>query len=186
MDLAELFLGQIPEAIYFTLFMIFAKNLKEKRILFIILMIIEYLLLIYTFQYNWMFHIGFMITTVLTLKVLYKEKSQITDIFILLISYIVMIISSAICVFAFMFNTILAAVANRILLFILLVGFKDEIMNIQSLYKHLWNRSEKPSVNKIKSITFRSINLVVFNIIYVIINVGMIFAIYYNNMKGVM
>ena len=32
MDLMELFLGQIPEAIYFALFMIFTKNLKEKRL----------------------------------------------------------------------------------------------------------------------------------------------------------
>lgn len=36
MDLLEIFLGQIPEAIYFTLFMIFAKDLKEKRILYIL------------------------------------------------------------------------------------------------------------------------------------------------------
>ena len=45
MNLAELFLGQIPEAVYFALFLIFTKNLKEKRVLFIILMIGEYLLL---------------------------------------------------------------------------------------------------------------------------------------------
>ena len=45
MDLLELMLGQIPEAIYFALFIILTKELKEKRILFIILMIIEYILL---------------------------------------------------------------------------------------------------------------------------------------------
>lgn len=39
MDLLEIFLGQIPEAIYFALFMIFAKDLKEKRILYILLMV---------------------------------------------------------------------------------------------------------------------------------------------------
>lgn len=37
----ELFLGQIPEAIYFALFMIYAKNLKTKRLLYTILMILE-------------------------------------------------------------------------------------------------------------------------------------------------
>ena len=41
----ELLIGQIPEAIFFALFMIYAKGLKEKRILFIVLMIVEYLLL---------------------------------------------------------------------------------------------------------------------------------------------
>ena len=39
MELDQLLLGQIPEAIYFALFMILVKNIKEKRILFIILML---------------------------------------------------------------------------------------------------------------------------------------------------
>ena len=52
MDLLEIFLGQIPEAIYFALFMIFAKDLKEKRILYILLMVIEYLLLKHFIKYN--------------------------------------------------------------------------------------------------------------------------------------
>ena len=33
-NMLEIFLGQIPEAIFFELFMIFVKDLKEKRILF--------------------------------------------------------------------------------------------------------------------------------------------------------
>lgn len=33
----ELFVELIPEAIYFSLFMIFAKGIKEKRLLFIVL-----------------------------------------------------------------------------------------------------------------------------------------------------
>ena len=33
MKLDQLLLGQIPEAIYFALFMIFTKQLKEKRII---------------------------------------------------------------------------------------------------------------------------------------------------------
>ena len=73
----ELIIGQIPEAIYFALFMIYAKGLKEKRILFTVLMVAEYLLLIYSFPYNWYFHIGYIVTTFFTLKVLYKEKAQI-------------------------------------------------------------------------------------------------------------
>lgn len=48
----QLFLGQIPEAIFLALFMIYAKGLKEKRLLFIFLMIIEYLLTKYAFQFN--------------------------------------------------------------------------------------------------------------------------------------
>lgn len=76
----ELLLGQIFEAIYFALFMIFAKRIKEKRLLFITLMIFEYLLWKHLFKYNFIFHIGFIFTTYIVLKILYKEKSQITDI----------------------------------------------------------------------------------------------------------
>ena len=39
----ELIIGQIPEAIYFALFMIYAKGLKEKRILFTVLMVNRYI-----------------------------------------------------------------------------------------------------------------------------------------------
>ena len=48
----ELLLGQIPEAIYFALFMIFTKELKTKRILYTILMVIEYVLLKFFIEYN--------------------------------------------------------------------------------------------------------------------------------------
>lgn len=173
----ELLLGQIPEAIFFALFMIYAKGIKEKRVLFTILMIIEYLLLKYSFPFNWIFQIGYMVTTFLTLKVLYREKSQITDVFILLISYIVMIISSAICFLIFRPNTLLAVIINRIILFVLIFVFKDKLINIQKLYKRLWNRTSN-SNNKIKSTTFRSLNIVIFNIIYFIINFGMIYALF--------
>ena len=48
----ELLLGQIPEAIYFALFMIFTKELKSKRILYIVLMVTEYLLLKHLIVYK--------------------------------------------------------------------------------------------------------------------------------------
>ena len=96
MNLAELFLGQIPEAIYFALFLIFTKDFKEKRILFIVLMILEYLLLKLFIHFDVWFQIGYTIMTFLTLKVLYKNKAQITDIFTFGIASIVLIIVTVI------------------------------------------------------------------------------------------
>lgn len=178
----QLLLGQIPEAIFFALFMIYAKGLKEKRILFTVLMIVEYLLLKYSFKYNWLFQIGYMITTFLTLKVLYKEKSQITDVFILLISYIFMIIVSIISYFI-IDNYIIACILNRFLLFIPILLLNNKLNKIQLIYKKLWNRNYI-NKTKIKSTTFRCINLFIFNSIYFIINCGMIYAIYYNKING--
>ena len=96
MNLAELFLGQIPEAIYFALFLIFVKRFKEKRILFIVLMILEYLLLKSFIHFDVWFQIGYTIMTFLTLKVLYKNKAQVTDIFTFGIASIVLMAISII------------------------------------------------------------------------------------------
>lgn len=80
MNILIVVLGQLPEAIFFALFMILAKNIKKKRLLFTGLMCLEYVLIMMLFQYNWLFHIIYTIMTFLTLKVLYKENAQITDI----------------------------------------------------------------------------------------------------------
>ena len=50
-----LFLEKVCEAIYFLLFLIYGKNLKEKRILFIGIMIFEYLMITKLIQYNIIF-----------------------------------------------------------------------------------------------------------------------------------
>ena len=77
----ELFAGQILEAIYFALFMIFVKNLKEKRVLFTLLMVVEYILLKQFLHYTMWFQALYTFITFLILKVLYKQQAQITDIF---------------------------------------------------------------------------------------------------------
>ena len=175
-----LLLGQIPEAIFISLFMIFVKNIRTKRLLFTIIMIIEYLLLMSLFAYNWMFHILFMIIVYITLKVLYKDKAQITDVFVFVISYILIIISSFICVVAFNVNMVIASIVNRFLLFIPLLALNYKLNYIQKVYRKYWNRNDKIK-KKMKSITFRSLNVVVFNLLFTIINIGMLVATYYNN-----
>ena len=176
----ELFLGQIPEAIFFALFMIYSKAIKEKRILFTVLMIAEYLLLIYSFPYSWFFHIGYMFTTFLTLKLLYKDKAQITDVFILMIGYLILAITSIIPYFVIwktLNNYLVYVIINRILIFSFVIGFNYKLYSIQESYKNLWNRKDKKK-KKIKSTTFRAVNIVIFNILFYIINLCMAFAIF--------
>lgn len=172
----ELLLGQIPEAIFFALFMIYAKGIKEKRILYTILIVVEYLLLINIFPYNLKFHISFMIMTYIILKLLYKEKSQITDIFILLISYIILGISSALSFFTFN-DVIIASIVNRAILFVMLFSFKYKLIKIQKLYKNLWNRKANNKF-KIKSTTFRALNVIIFNIFFYILNIFILYSLF--------
>jgi len=51
-----------------------------------------------------------------------------------------------------------------------------KLPNIQKIYKKLWNRNNNKD-KKIKSTTFRAINIVIFNISFFIINLGMIFML---------
>ena len=178
MNWLELFLGQIPEALFCALFIIFAKGLKEKRVLFIFIMIAEYLLLKYSFRYSSWFHIGYIVLTFLTLKVLYKEKSQITDTFLLVIAYIIIILVCAPCVLLTN-NVMIANVIAKVILFAIIIIFNNKLKWFQNLYKKLWNRPKEST--KMKSVTFRSLNIVLFNLTFIVINIGMGIAIVYNN-----
>lgn len=176
MNLAELLLGQIPEAVYFALFLIFTKELKTKRILFTILMIVEYLLLKSFIHFDMWFQIGYVIMIFLTLKVLYKDKAQITDVFTFGIASIILIILSAISFLIFGPDMKLVTITNRILLILFLVLTRKLLPNIQDLYNKLWNRNDTIS-KKMKSTTFRALNAVVFNLMFVVINLGMLYAL---------
>lgn len=176
----ELLLGQIPEAIYFALFMIFTKELKSKRILYVVLMVAEYLLLKHLIVYNIWFQIAYTIAQFIILKILYKEKAQITDIFAFAIASAVLILISFISYFVMWItlnNYYIAVILCRILLFTFLIVFHKKLCKIQKLYKLLWNRTDKKPI-KMKSTTFRAVNLVIFNIMFYIINLGMIFTLF--------
>lgn len=176
----EILLGRIPEAIYFALFMIFTKQLKEKRILYITLMVIEYLLLKYFIEYNIWFQIAYTIIQYILLKILYKEKAQITDIFTFTIASGILILFCMILYFLIWHTVndyLLYVILNRVCLIGFLILFYDKLPKIQTLYKNLWNRNDNKKT-KMKSTTFRAVNLVIFNIMFYIINLGILFTLF--------
>lgn len=176
MNVLEILIGQIPEAIYFALFLIFTKQLKEKRILFTIVMILEYLLAMNISKFSINAHVFYTLLVFITLKVIYKDKAQITDVFTFGISSIVLIGISAISFVLCMPNTLLVIIMSRIILFTIVFLLRNKLMKIQELYKKLWNRNNNGKT-KMKSTTFRSLNVVVFNFMFYIINLGMIYAL---------
>ena len=176
----ELLLGQIPEAIYFALFMIFTKELKSKRFLYIVLMIAEYLLLKHFIEFNIWFQIAYTIIQFMLLKILYKEKVQITDIFTFAIASVILMlfcISLYFIVWKTINNYMVYVILNRICIFLFLIVFRKKLPKIQKLYKKLWNRND--TVNKkMKSTTFRALNLVLFNIMFYVINICLTFTLF--------
>ena len=92
MSLILLFLEKILEAIYFSMFLLIGKNIKEKRILFTLVMIFEYVMLTNFIEYNVWFQLIYTFMSYMNLKVFYKEKAQITDIFLFAAASILLIV----------------------------------------------------------------------------------------------
>lgn len=179
MDITQLLLGQIPEAIFFALFMIFAKNLKDKRITFIILMIFQYILLKLVFPFSIWFNVIYTFMMFVILKVLYKDKAQITDIFTFTVASLVIVISSPILYFIVWktLNIFIAyVILHRIFLILFLLFTYKKLPKIQNIYKKIWNRNDNNNKH-MKSTTFRALNIVIFNILFSFINFGIIYLL---------
>ena len=169
----QVLLGQIPEAIYFSLFMIYTKRLKEKRVLFIILNILEYVLLFNLLPYSTWSHVLYFVLLYIILKILYEDKCRITDIFTLGIASIILMISFIILYFFTLGFIPVYCILNRIVLFVFIYCFKDTLYKIDDMYSKFWNRNDKIK-KKMKSTTFRSINLILFNVSFYIINMFLV------------
>lgn len=114
------------------------------------------------------------------MKILYKNKSNITDVFTLGIASVILIPISIISFILSNKIIILSSVISIIIKFAVIILFKNKLPKITNVYCRFWNRDDKPK--KIKSTTFRALNLVLFNISIIIINIGMVIAIIYNNL----
>lgn len=173
-DILLLFLEKVCEAIFFSLFLILGKNLKEKRLLFTAIMIFEYIILTTIFQYSIWIQLLYTFMSFVNLKVLYKEKAQITDIFLFAAASIILIIINALVYFAFYFtidNYLLAIITCRILLFGFLFLSRNKIYFIYNKFYSSWNRHKEK--NKIRSLTLRNISIIVFNLMFYFINIGL-------------
>lgn len=180
MNLLELVLGQIPEAIYFALFLILTKELKKERTVFITVMTMEYILLFAMFPYQLLARILFFVISFLLLKLLYKEKSQIIDVFTLAIASIILIPISIVSFILSGQQIVIAAIISIILKFGLLYLLRNKLPKIQKMYKLLWNRNDKIK-KPIKATTFRAANVVIFNFSFIALNVLVLAAIIYNS-----
>lgn len=176
MNILEIILGQLPEAVYFAIFMILVKGLKEKRFIFTISMVIEYLLVLNILPYSIWSYVLYFVLSFLLLKILYKDKSNVTDIFTMGIASVIIIIVSIFSYFIvslFSTNVIIGNLCQKAILFFIILVYKSYLPKINNIYKKLWNRSKHSY--KIKSMTFRVLNLIVFNFSFVVINLGIMF-----------
>lgn len=172
-------LVQIPEPVYFSLFLIIGKNIKEKRLLLIAIMIMQYLLLMHIFPFDVWFQLIYTFMSFVNLKVLYKEKAQVTDIFLFAIASLFLIIISAFCygvIFITIKNYVCALIINRILMFMILYFGRNKIKDTYKKFCSLWNRHNNPK--KIRSLTLRNISIIIFNLMFWLINLGIALRVF--------
>ena len=94
----------------------------------------------------------------------------IASLFIVISSFILYVM-----IYFTIYNMLVYVLLHRIVLILSIVLYKNKLPNVNKLYKKLWNRSKNSHNYKMKSTTFRALNLVIFNLSFMFINLGVIF-----------
>lgn len=174
----SILLGLVPEVTYFTLFLIYTKDIKEKRIKLWMLIATAYILCMFIQKYKVIYYILFIVLTYFILKLLYKKKAQIIDIFVFSLAFNYVCIISYFC---FLFlnkdlsNYYVLFALSRIVLFLPFV-FKNKFRIVYKKYCNLWNRNDK-ECRPIKSITLRNISLISLNIFIILMDLACIYIL---------
>lgn len=165
--LMNIVLGLLPEVLYFTMFLIYAKKIEKKKILLFLFISVAYFVCLQIKNYVIIHYVIFVALVYLILKILYKSKTQIIDIFVFSISTIYLALLSCI-MWPFVNNWrnytlyYLLYVLNRILMFIPFI-FRNKFNKVYRRYCLLWNRNDQIK-RPIKSITLRNISLIIINV----------------------
>lgn len=164
-----IFLIALPiEILYLVLGMCYAKQIKEKRIIFYILLFISGILCSLIARWQLWYYITYIASAYLIMRILYK--SHISDLFIFSIFFSWIAVTSYIS-FIIFDSLPLVYVFQRILMFGTL-ALRGKFNKWYKTYRELWNRRND---NRIKSVTLRNISLFFLNIFIVFMNFVLIF-----------
>ena len=178
--LLSILLGLIPEVLYFTLFLVYTKQLKEKRFKLFFLIAIAYFICLLLQQLVILYYIALIALIYIILKVLYKSKTQVIDVFIISLMCLWITLLGFVSILCFednYSNYWVVYTADRILLFLPFI-FKDKFNVLYKKYCKLWNRNDKEK-RPIKSITLRNISLILLNGFVFFMNITIVNMINY-------
>lgn len=167
--------GLLPEVLYFTLFLTYTKNIKEKRVKLFALLSIVYFICMLVQQFQILFYMLWIVLAYIVLKLLYKNKVQIIDVFIISLSYFWVAILSFILmnfVSKDYSNYYMILFIQKVLLFMPFI-FKNKFNVLYKKYCKLWNRNDKEK-RPIKSITLRNVSLILLNSFIFFMNILLI------------
>ena len=167
----SILLGLVPEVLFLTLFLSYTKNLKDKRIMLFLCISISYFISMLIQQYKIIFYVLFIFLLYASLKIVYRKKTQIIDLFVASIPFMWISILSYLCFILLkddMSNYYTLYIIDRIVLFIPLI-FNKHYNKYYKIYCKMWNRNDNEK-RPIKSITLRNISLIIINFAIVLMN----------------
>ena len=170
--LLSIFLGLLPESLFFTLFIVFAKDIKQKRFVLFVLILAVNLICGALLAFSLWFHFIAIASMYAVLWILYR--SHIVDVFLIAASSSILTIISAASYFSIP-NLFIAALVKNAVILISVILFKKYIFKAYRVYLSIWNR--KPN-SKIKSITVRNISCVVLSAMFITLNFIVMHMIY--------
>ena len=173
--LISILLGLVPEVLFLTLFLSYTKNLKDKRIMLFLCISISYFISMLIQQYKTIFYVLFIFLLYASLKIVYRKKTQIIDLFVASIPFMWISILSYLCFILLkddMSNYYTLYIIDRIVLFIPLI-FNKHYNKYYKIYCKMWNRNDNEK-RPIKSITLRNISLILLNSFILMLNIAII------------
>lgn len=163
------FLISLPvEVMYLTMAIAYAKDIKRHRLKLYILLLVFGVLCSLICKWQLWYYIFYFVFVYFILRYLYK--SHISDIFIFLVFFAWIAITSYIS-FSLFNNIVLGYIFQRGMMFSIFF-LRKNFNSWYKLYRELWNRRND---TRIKSITLRNISLVLLNSFIVFMNYMLIF-----------
>lgn len=167
MTLLSILLGWLPEAIFFSVFVIGAKGIKRgnRRMPLFVFFSVTFMTLGMVFADNIWLYVILTAAMYLIMKLLYKD-TEFIDLFLLTIPYLILAVIGYVCygignlLPSYLAPPVLMTIVNRILLIILIPALYPHLNNWYNTYKHMWNVHKD---NTIKSITVRNISILLSN-----------------------
>ena len=164
-----IFLVAMPvEILYLTMGMCYAKQIKEKKVLFYILLLVSGVLCFLISRWQLWYYIAYLGSAYLIMRKLYK--SHISDLFVFLIFFAWIAVTSY-TGFMLFHNIVYTYIFQRILMFGIFI-FRGKFNKWYKTYRELWNRRDD---KRIKSVTLRNISLICINVFIVFMNFLLIF-----------
>lgn len=164
-----LLLGNLFEVLFISFMIYKTKGLHEKFFtLFLGITFIYFIggaIVNFTYNNQYIFYILFDVLTFILLKMLYKKKAQVPDIFVVYYFEMILNFTSLICMKIFDYNMVAFYVNRAMLVFI--CCFYKKFAELYKIYINNWNRKDG---NKIKAITVRNISILAMNLTLYIIN----------------